>query len=173
MENHIGKKLLILLFVLALIHMASYYPRLPDRLASHFDAGGHPNGYSSKNGLFAMYIGMVILMGFLLPGIGFFLKKIPANLISLPNREFWFAPERRDETCRILQVYFDWMGCGTLILLMLAMHQTFRYNLGDREGFMDSFWWVFAGYMAFILIWSGHLWVRFMKKPASPGATPR
>jgi uncharacterized membrane protein len=31
-----------------------YYPQLPAQLASHFDAAGRPNGWSSNSGYFAL-----------------------------------------------------------------------------------------------------------------------
>ncbi len=69
----------IVLIILSIIIGLYYYPTLPQTVATHFNADGEPNGYSSKLTLILLNIGIPIVLYFLLTFIPFidpFKKKI-------------------------------------------------------------------------------------------------
>lgn len=93
---------LLALVLVAVVYIWMSSQRLPDLVASHFDAAGHANGYMSRGA----YLGVLLVMVVLLP---VFLVLIPGRVlanpnarINLPNRDYWLAPERRAETIRRL-----------------------------------------------------------------------
>ena len=42
--------------------------------------------------------------------IGWIMKKIPHKMINMPNKEYWFAEERREQSLSIIEKYFYWFG---------------------------------------------------------------
>ena len=76
----------------------NYHPKLPDTVASHFNGSGEADGFSSKLThsitMVCLQAGMVLM--FLI--LGFALKKLPTSMVNIPNKDYWFAPERKDET---------------------------------------------------------------------------
>ncbi|MGD2116295.1 MAG: DUF1648 domain-containing protein [Acidobacteriota bacterium] len=145
---------LVAVLVVIAFQVAYYAPRLPDTVASHFGAGGQPDGWSSKTELFVVY-GVVILVTvtpfLLLPWL---LPKIPDDLINMPKKDYWLAPERREETFRIITVYLLWMGIGTLMMLAHVMGLAMAANLEPEPRLAGSFWWSFGLYMAFVVAWT-------------------
>ena len=111
----------LLLVVVIVFQIMYYYPRVPDRIASHFDAAGHPNGWSSKDSFFGIYAGMVIVAAVIFLGAGLWMTKISIKYLSFPNREYWLAPERREETMHVLSQYLFWLGILTMALF-IGMH---------------------------------------------------
>jgi uncharacterized membrane protein len=77
--------------------------KLPPLVASHFVTGGVANGFMSKSAYVSfmgfMVLGLPFLIG-LLPGLD---RYIPPSLINVPNRVYWLAPERIEETRKYIE----------------------------------------------------------------------
>ncbi len=125
---------IILYFLISffLAQMVYYYPVLPETMASHFGAFGQPDGWMSKRTFFLLegLILIVIVLEFtLLPRL---IGKMPMSLINMPNKEFWFAEERRSETLSIIKSYFEWFSISLLALFIAVNQMIFRANI-NRE----------------------------------------
>lgn len=149
-----GKRILVAtLAILFLAHLAYYHSSLPERVASHFNAAGEPNGWMSKNAFFAFEIvlyGLVVGLILLVP-LG--LRRLPVRFINLPNRDYWLAPERRAQT---VQTLADKTGMFLLALLplLIAMNQlVFRANV-RRENLSPASWIVLAAFVLFTVTWT-------------------
>jgi uncharacterized membrane protein len=160
-----GEKLFWLFVVAAALHMVYYYPLLPDRVASHFDAHGRPNGWSGKTMLFSLYACVVILIVLISTATRLLFRRLPVSLINLPNRDYWLAPERRAESMAVLSRYMSGFWSATLIFLMSTMHLAFRVNLGWSRAVGDWFFALLLGYLLFTIVWVAGLIKRFAKKP--------
>ena len=109
------RKLLTLAFVVLLFaggeFVISTTASLPEHVASHFGAGGHANGYMTRDGYrwFMLFftIGFPPLIVFAIAG----LPRLMPQYTNLPNREYWFAPERRAQTFDFLTTHALWFGC--------------------------------------------------------------
>jgi uncharacterized membrane protein len=104
------------------------FPRLPDRVASHFAASGMANGWMTKTQFMVMY-GVVLLPAL---AIEFWVSHRIANQpdarINLPNKEYWLAPERRAETFAYFDSFCAWYGCAFLFVAAFAMGLAMRAN---------------------------------------------
>jgi uncharacterized membrane protein len=154
----------ILLLMLCIAHAVYYYPLLPDRVASHFGASGQPDAWSGKASFVKLYLIMVAFIAVLFPGIGLILRKIPAYLINLPNKDYWLAPERSEETIAVLSRQLLWFGSATLLLLLDIIHQSFRVHLGKAQA-LEHPWISIVAYVVFTAFWSIALIVKFSRKP--------
>jgi uncharacterized membrane protein len=105
------------------------FPLLPERLASHFNAAGMPNGWMTKTQFIWMYA--IVLLPAL--AIEFWVsRKIagkPDAQLNLPNKEYWLAPERRAETFAYFDRFCAWYGCAFLFVVVFAMGLAMRANL--------------------------------------------
>jgi uncharacterized membrane protein len=116
--------------VLAALARCSYfYPLLPERMASHFDRSGVPNGWMTKPLFFELYaagvaLGIVVVF---LPALT--VARLPAYLINLPNKEYWLAPEHRAETNAFLKRSFAWFGCAFLAVQVVGLDLAMQANL--------------------------------------------
>ena len=129
-----------------------YYPNLPEIMASHFDGAGKPNGWMSKQSFFLLEVvilGFIILEFTFLPWI---IGKMPNRLINMPNKEFWFAEERRAETINIIQHFFEWFSAGLLALFVSVNQLVFRANL-TGENLSSYSWLILGAFLFFVVIW--------------------
>jgi hypothetical protein len=92
--------------------------RLPEVVASHFIASGVANGFMPRTSYIWFILGFVII----LPSIMVFSSSIILNSsqarINLPNKEYWLAPIRRDQTIKTLQKYM--VHIGSILVIFLA-----------------------------------------------------
>jgi len=143
----------VLLFS-GLLMMAYYYPRMPERMASHFDAGGRVNGWQPREGFFLLMV-LVISSSAL---ISFFaprqIASRPNNRINLPNRDYWLAPERRERTMNFIAAMMGWFGCGVLFVLIAGTYLAMRANLAPGGGFNSQAMLEVLGiFLVVLIVW--------------------
>ena len=157
---------LVVFFVLLLmvvVHMAFYYPLLPERMASHFDLQGNPDSWSSKPTFFAVYAGMLFGVAGLLLGVGLAMRWIPVSLVNLPNKDYWLAPQRKSESLALVRCYLLWMTNATIALLAGCVHLTFRANLVRDPDLGPALMVIIGLYLVFTLVWCIGLFWQFRK----------
>jgi uncharacterized membrane protein len=94
---------------------------LPERVASHFGAGGAANGWMSREG----YLVFIVLVTVgapvaivLLAGV---LPRIAASIVTLPHRDYWLAPARREATLDFMLAHACRFGM-LLVALLAGVH---------------------------------------------------
>src|SRR5690349_6137471 len=93
----------VLCIVGYLIYVWQSSPHLPDKVASHFGMDGKPNGWMLRSD-YVLYMGAAgVGLPLFILAIYSLLSIIPKQLINVPNRDYWFAPERRAETAAWLR----------------------------------------------------------------------
>ncbi len=113
-DTRVPTFLYVFLMLLGLLQWAHVYPQLPDIMASHFSGHGTPNNWQPKQAFFLL-MGVVVLISaiptFVVPRR---LASMPEDKINLPNKSYWLAPERREDTFRFVRVKMAWFGCALL-----------------------------------------------------------
>jgi hypothetical protein len=96
-------------------------PRLPVVVASHFDAAGAPNGWSSRHG----YVLLVLMIGIALPSavIGLVQAQTTRGAagLNIPARAYWMDPSRQGQVVELVRSYIWWLGV-LLTGIALALH---------------------------------------------------
>lgn len=97
---------------------------LPQRMATHFDANGQPNGWMNRfaavffQGAIGLITPLIIAAAFCA------VKFVSPEKLKIPHRDFWFAPGRRTETCTYLSRQGLWLAS-----LMVALQSMVWYEL--------------------------------------------
>jgi hypothetical protein len=72
------------------------------------------------------------VVGLILPliivGVLYTVRFLPTQLINLPRRDFWLAPERRDETCLYLARQGFWLASLLVLLQGMVWYQLIESN---------------------------------------------
>ena len=154
-----------------LLHAAQtlyYYPRLPAVVAQDFGVDGRANGWASRDVFFV--ISWTILLGIsaifmLAPRL---LRRVPASLINLPNKDYWLAPDRKEESLNFLERQMEWMGVLTVGFIAMVMHLAIRANLVPERRLENvPFLILLFAYLAATILWIAKLYRRF----PTPGST--
>lgn len=168
-----GEKLFWLLVLAAALHMFFYYPILPERVASHFDLYGRPNGWTSKGVFIVTYAVTVLFMALMYACIKYALPTMPDSLINMPNKNYWLSPERRSESINIIMGYMTVFCSATLFFLMGTMHLVIRVTLGRSQTLAEWFYGLLMCYLIFTIVWTMRLIRKFSVKGTANFKVPR
>lgn len=91
---------------------------LPDRIPTHFGAGGVPDAWMTRGGYLRFMLALAVGLPLVMAGAVGWLPRLAPRLVNLPNRDHWLAPARRDATLAFLGRHACRLGC--MIVLMVA-----------------------------------------------------
>ena len=107
--------LLGLLYLCFFGYLASSSSHLPDRVATHFDGSGRPNGWMSRTAHLRFMAVFGLAFPLFVPVIVYASRFLPDQLYNLPHRDYWLAPAQRPETMAYLfghSLWFSSMALG-------------------------------------------------------------
>lgn len=145
---------------------AWYWPRLPERVASHFDAAGRPDGWSTRGSFVGLMLGMTAFNAAVFLLIEQVVRRLPPKWINLPHKEAWLAPERAQRTRDRLGAHLLAMGLATVVLLDLLSAMTLATNSGAAPRLGNGAWILLAGFVAVTLAIVVRMLVVFARRPA-------
>jgi uncharacterized membrane protein len=100
------------------IYTARY---LPDGVATHFDMAGRADGWMSRTS----YTWFTLTFQIALPALlGYLVNTLPRYVphsTTIPNREYWLAPERLNGSIDFLAAQGYRLGC-LIVMLTVGLH---------------------------------------------------
>ncbi|HOW64116.1 MAG TPA: DUF1648 domain-containing protein [Candidatus Paceibacterota bacterium] len=112
-----------------LLQWVYYYPKLPMRVASHFNAMGEVDGWASRNHLLlinAGFVGLMFFLAFLLPWL---IRFLPISMVNIPNKQYWATPERWPVVEHGIEIAMQWLALLTYSWMIALNHLTLRVSL--------------------------------------------
>ena len=163
--KHFSVALVATVLLVTALQIGSYYPRLPERLATHFDGSGRANGWMSKDGFFVFHVALLCVFGAVFELLPRWLGRIPNSLINLPHKKYWLAPERRAASLADVADAMAFLGALTLIFFAIIGELTLRANLLPEPRLGGEIWWLLGGYGVVLIVWIIRLLRRFRCPP--------
>ena len=155
MWQTINKLVLILTAAVCIAQMVVWYGQLPDPMPSHFDAAGNVDGESSRLA-FYLTIGLVNAMLLILfPLMSKMMKSLPDSLINLPNKEYWLAASRRENTLARISGHLTTFGWATCWFMMVTFHLTSQVAIQTRTSIQPEFAIALVAFLIFTFGWIG------------------
>ncbi len=164
------KLLLVYLVVLAATLAAIFFlgSQLPDRVATHFNGAGSPDGWMPRGT--AMWSSSAFATGFsaFIPALLFFIRFLPGRLLNVPRKEYWAQPDNYRRACAFLFRFSFWIAtlcalfvCGCFVLLVQAN----RFNPPALNS--AAMWFLAALYLGSLVMWTVGL-LRFFSAATPP-----
>jgi hypothetical protein len=101
-----------------------------------------------------------VVIGFGVPRI---ISAIPAQLINLPNKSYWLAPEHLAETEEFLSAYFAWFACGIYLMMIFTFDYAIQSNLHPENPPNPArMWYILAGFLLFTFAWTIRMLAKFL-----------
>ncbi len=122
------KKVLYLTLVIGLISQFFYYNYLPEVVADHFGSKGHPNGWMTRANYVFFTSFILIFNSVLFLSMGAIFRKVPTSIISFPYKDYWLAPERKEEGIERMTKWTDFFGIVVNLFLFITFYLVFRAN---------------------------------------------
>jgi hypothetical protein len=139
---------------------------LPPVVASHFAAGGHANGFMSRNAYLGLMLFITVAVPLLLALGHSVVRLVPPHRVSLPNRDYWLAPERAAETFAFLRRHGMLMSAFLAAFLCYVHWLVVRANALHPPRLSES--WFIAGLVVFLLtlaVWLRVFVAHFRRRP--------
>ncbi len=131
-----------------------FYPRMPETMASHFNGPGIANGWMPRNKFVTFYFIILAVTAVVFNVLPSMLRYLPISMINLPNRKYWFSPERRAEAGRIMALHMYAAGNATFAFLVCAFYLVFRANLTPDGQLGGGLWVLLIVFLTFMVGWS-------------------
>src|SRR5699024_378687 len=96
-----------------------FWVQAPDTVASHFDASGQPDDWSSK----ANTLGLLVPIGVGIPAlfsIRWIWEKLPSSIVNIPFKDYWLNSGERASLYDCLMQFMRFTG-GALALLLTSV----------------------------------------------------
>jgi serine/threonine-protein kinase len=156
---------LVLLWGALAGYVSATFRQLPERIATHFGGGGQPNGWMSASGYLTFIAAMSIGVPLFLVIVFSVIRRCNGAGCNIPNRTYWLAPERRDETLVFIQRQGYWLA-GLLIAFFGGIHHLIL-TANARSPIALPFaelGWVVGLFLLGEGAWVTRLFVRFLRK---------
>lgn len=124
-----------------------YWPQLPEKLATHFDAQGRANGWMDKQSATILTCSLVALMPLFFVGISVGIRWLPTSMINMPHREYWLSGERREETLRWMLGWMMWFSVAITIFFVAINHLIFLANRDVQPLSAIWFWGLLCSFL--------------------------
>ena len=166
------KNIYYLLIVTNLLVDLLVYALLPDSVATHFAAGGTPNGWFTARGnlcfslsLQTLFIGVVFAMRTAL-------LHTPRQLVNLPNKDYWFADRHRAEFNRRWERLAYQFGCSLMAFFLCMSLIVTAANFANPPHLDTTlFVTVLACFLASIVYWIFCIYRTLRIPPATGSGT--
>jgi uncharacterized membrane protein len=142
-----------------------YRDRLPERMATHFDFAGRPDGWMSRDRFLVFYFGMLVFMTVLFSGIGAIVRHVPTGMVNLPHRDYWLAAERREATIAYVSAATARLGLLVLTFLVAVHELVLRANVAGKNLPAAPMWIGLGALLATVALWLVQFYRRF-RRPA-------
>ncbi len=164
-SNNSPKLFFYLIIILSLIEAAYFYNLLPDKTAIHYNFKGQPDAWNSKTTIILINVGVVIFMALLFRVLIFFTRKIPEGLINLPNKYYWLAESRKEETYKVINDFLFWTVDITLLFFIFLFYLIYRANINNDSSIAPGIWIIMIVYIVALSVFTIKFYKYFNKVP--------
>jgi hypothetical protein len=138
--------------------------RLPDVAATRFDLGGAPNAFITRQGyrwLMGILVGVVPLFVAFLPAL---IGARWPQLLNIPNRDHWLAPERRAQTLASVESRTMLLAAAMIAFMCFTHWLVLEANAADPMKLAGTPLVLGVGaFLAFVTGWIVALHMRFRR----------
>jgi uncharacterized membrane protein len=167
MESTMRTSRLVFLFVILIMLLESVRLWLisPATMAAHFNVQGTPDRFVPKLDFFGFELQTVMIVIIIGLASQLLLVVLPLELINVPNRSYWLAPERREATREKVGSFVDVMFTAILVVIHMAFELAVSANLQTPIRFAAAY--MIPMILSFFIISLGTLfWLaRSFRKP--------
>ena len=131
-------------------------------VATHFDLAGQANAWMPRSTYLIFSIAFGIGLPVFIIGSGYVLRFLPVGPLNIPHRDYWLAPERRDETFDCLFRFFLRVACLEAIFLVGVQLLIVQANRQTPPHLSMSLVWGLTGcFLTIAAVWCGALFRHF------------
>lgn len=129
MKSLKGPAVLLAVLCLGFLAFLAYSaPLFPERIATHFNAAGKPDGWMTRSSYLAFTAAFGLGMPLLMVLVAWLARFIPARFVNIPNREHWLSPEHMAETYSHISRFLLSVACLEVLFFTTLHYLTVKAN---------------------------------------------
>ncbi|MFW5490130.1 MAG: hypothetical protein ACNI3A_17195 [Desulfovibrio sp.] len=106
-----------------------FFPELPAKVVTQSDAYGKPITTLAKAAMGGIDVLVLILGSLYFICCGLFIHKLPTRYLKiLPNRDYWLAPDKLQDTMDYLATSIIWLGNATMLMFLTIFQMIYMVN---------------------------------------------
>lgn len=147
MKKKYGLAIIGFVYAAMIVQTLFFYSQLPETLAAHFDFQGQPSRWLGKFWFFALYFAFQVALTSLLWLLGRACRKLPAQWVRIPNKEFWFRSDTQHRLFEMNEATMVWIAAITSLLLLFVAQLVFHANLSNNAIDSLAIWMTIVVYL--------------------------
>lgn len=152
---------LIVVVALGVLQLFAFAFFMPDVVASHFGLGGKPDGFMPRSAfIVVMAIVECIVIATAVAG-PMLVDRLPPEMVNLPNKEYWLAPEHKAETLARFSGSMESFGAALGALFLVVNALVLRANLRQAPLEESIFVVALVAFFVFVAVWTVRLFRSF------------
>ena len=124
-----GRIFFVAVLLICLFETARLWSISPDQMAAHFNIQGAPDRFVSKAEFFWFQSQSILVVILVSLPLQVLFRIVPSNMINMPNREYWLAPERRTDTIDRLNSFGSTLFAVILVITQAGFEISVYANL--------------------------------------------
>jgi serine/threonine-protein kinase len=154
---------LAITFAGVMISLVVASQQLPLRVASHFNSAGTPDGWMLRNSYLWSMAGIAFGMTVSVVGAFYSVRFFSPSLINLPHRDYWLAPERREETFAVILRAGVWLATLQAAFFLGIHLLVVAANASHPVRLSSHVWFLLVANGLVTIIWTFFLIQRFRR----------
>ena len=136
--------------------------QLPTRVAPHFDAAGLANGFMPRADYLLFMLVLIVAVPLLVLVVSVIVPRLAPAMLKIPARDYWLAPERRDQTYAMLATS-GFVTASIIAGFLIAVHFLVLSANSRMPPRLDNtlMWALIALLIVSLLSWQLLSWRRF------------
>lgn len=166
MKTYLPISMFFIVEIIVVTFILSSSGVLPEKIASHFNGTGVPNGFMSKEG----YIQFILLFAVGIPTLSVgsisFAMSYASGTINIPNKEYWLSVKNRTQTIQFLKSHVAYFGILIASFIAYIHWLLLKANSVEPPQLPNSLFFVGMGmFLLSMLLWGLWLDLKFVRLP--------
>jgi len=153
----------VLLLTAAALLVSTLSGDLPDVVAVHFNAAGVANGFMRREECRGFMLFFTLGAPVFVAAVtGLIPRLFPPSMLNIPNRGYWLAPERAEDSIAFLSDQGVWFACILVIFLASVDWMVAKANASAPPNLpAGRFGGIMACFACAIGVWALRMFRRF------------
>lgn len=138
----------------ALAVIFSLGPELPEKVATHFNFAGRPDGWMTRGQAVWSFAAFAVGISAFVPALSFVIRFLPSGSLNVPRKDYWRSPENYPTACAYLLQWSFGIAALSAIFVLGCFLLLVRANQISPPALNSAAMWSLAGiYLSSLAIW--------------------
>jgi len=155
--------ILIMILVLMLFQVFYFYPKISEPFGTKYNKSGVMVQSTSRTGFMISGLVYVLMIAFVFLIFPANLHKFSRKIWNIPNKEYWLADERKEETFKYISLKMSLLGIVFTGMIMMPQQVKININVPAYSIDIPGMNMAIGFFLFFLFIWLGDFILHFRR----------